>query len=324
MSQIGLWHITDEGPKKLKPSGIDLEKNLENWIEHDPSLLQSGLTIVGRQIKVEGGQLDLLALDAEGQWVVIEIKSEAVRRKTIAQALDYASCIAAMPYDELERKVNTYLTKRMEEEHRPLAELLEERRDEDDAADEIGEIKIFVVGTDRALGLERMAEYLSQNYHLPINVVSYRVFEIDGGQRILARQLTDLEITPPARPKRPRMSVDDICALADRAGLGKVFQTILEAAQRHDIYPRPYKQSIMYTPPSNRTRTLFTVRARPRADGLLRVYVESAAFAEFYPVTEETATEILGSSGWHMMSPSEVDNFVENLDRLFASMTLEE
>jgi len=55
MSQIGLWHITDDGPKILKRGGIGLEKNLEAWIERDPSLLQIGLEIVGRQVRVEGG-----------------------------------------------------------------------------------------------------------------------------------------------------------------------------------------------------------------------------------------------------------------------------
>ena len=39
------------------------ERHLEEWIEKDPALLQGGLAIVGRQIVLEGGRLDLLALD---------------------------------------------------------------------------------------------------------------------------------------------------------------------------------------------------------------------------------------------------------------------
>ena len=78
----------------------------------------------------------------------------------------------------------------------------------------------------------------------------------------------------------------------------------------------------MYTPPSNHMRTLFTVRAR-RADGLLRVYVETGAFPEFYPVTEDTAADILGPSGWRRMTSPEVDAFVESLHCLFASIEIE-
>ncbi len=36
MTQIGLWHITDNGPQKLKEGAVDLEQYLEDWIEHDP------------------------------------------------------------------------------------------------------------------------------------------------------------------------------------------------------------------------------------------------------------------------------------------------
>ena len=52
MRQMLLWQVTDETPQKLTRGGIDLEAHLEDSIERDPSLLQSGLTIVGRQISL--------------------------------------------------------------------------------------------------------------------------------------------------------------------------------------------------------------------------------------------------------------------------------
>jgi RecB family endonuclease NucS len=110
MAKIGLWQVTDERPVKLKTSSFDLEKHLEDWIENDPGLLQSGLTIVARQLHTDSGPLDLLALDPQGQWVVIELKTGMLRRGTIAQALDYAACIAGMPFDDLTEKVNAYLS----------------------------------------------------------------------------------------------------------------------------------------------------------------------------------------------------------------------
>ena len=62
MQQVGIWHIDDTGPKKAERSSIDLERQLEDWIERDPSLLESGLTFLGRQIPLEAGPLDLLRL----------------------------------------------------------------------------------------------------------------------------------------------------------------------------------------------------------------------------------------------------------------------
>jgi len=308
-----LWQIAEDGPRKLNRGGIDLERYLEEWIERDPSLLQGGLTIVGRQIGVEGGSLDLLALDPQGRWVVIEVKRGTIGRDTIAQTLDYASSIANMPYEELSQKVNAYLGK----QETSLEAVLEELGAEEDTEHEVREAVMFVVGTGRHPGMERMVDYLSGQFDVPINVVSYEVFEIEGGRPILVRELTELEAKPLGRPW---LTVPEICARADRAGIGKDFRTILEAVQRHGIYPRPWKNAMMYTPPSNRARSLLTANAWTRADGLLGLYVGSEAFAEFYPVTEETAVSILGPQAWRRMTTSDVEEFVASLDRLFESM----
>lgn len=316
MRQIVLWQVTGDGPKKLNRGGIDLEEYLEEWIERDPGLLQVGLTIVARQIGVEGGTLDLLALDPQGRWVVIEIKRGVVGRNTIAQALDYASCIAAMPYEELSEKVNAYLSKQGKQDA-SLKALLEELGTAEDAEHEARETVMFVVGTGRHPGIERMVDYLSGQFDVPINVVSYEVFEIKGGDPILVRELTEAEAKP---PRRATLTLPEICARADQAGIGKDFRTILEAAQRHSIYPRPWKNVMMYTPPSNRARSLLTANAWTRADGLLGLYVGSEAFAEFYPVTEETAVSILGPQGWRRMTTLDVEEFVASLDQLFETM----
>lgn len=104
MQKIGLWQISEGSPQKLNIMFPELERHLEEWIENDPSLLQAGLRVVGRQVKVEGGFIDLLALNPNGRWVVIEIKKGDVCRDTIAQALDYASSLDMMSTMELSEK----------------------------------------------------------------------------------------------------------------------------------------------------------------------------------------------------------------------------
>ena len=99
---------------------------------------------------------------------------------------------------------------------------------------------------------------------------------------------------------------------------------ILEAAQKHGIYARPWKNALMYTPPSNRARTLFTAAVWTRADGVQRLWVYPEAFSEFYPVTEHDARSILGEQESRRMSLSDVEEFVANLDRLFEIIAREE
>jgi hypothetical protein len=62
---------------------------------------------------------------------------------------------------------------------------------------------------------------------------------------------------------------------------------------------------------------LFTVKTWTRADGLLQMYVGPEAFAEFYPVTADEATALLGEPGWQRMTADDVEVFVANLHRLF-------
>jgi len=135
-----------------------------------------------------------------------------------------------MPDGELAQIVNGYLGSRKGAKPSSLEALLEERQAEEEAEDETRDVMIFVVGTGRAPGLERMIKYLSRNFGMPISVVSYEVFEIEGGQRVLARELADLETGPPVQPVKGR-TVEEICAIADRSGLGKDFRSILEAAR---------------------------------------------------------------------------------------------
>jgi Holliday junction resolvase-like predicted endonuclease len=315
MQQIGLWQVTDQGPVRLDSSGIDLEQYLESWIERDPGMLQHGLTIVGRQLALEAGRLDLLALDPQGRWAVIEIKRGTISRETISQALDYAACVARMPYDELVGKATAYLQSK-----RASLDVL--RRQSGDGEDSAArrEVGIFVVGTTQDQSLERMVDYLG-GYDLPIQVVTYQVFALEGGQRVLLRELTEGDTTA-AIPQVERGSsqmnkVEEIRARAERQGIGEEFSLLYEAATRHGLYPRPYRRSIMYTPPQKRNRMLFTVWSDPQ-NALVQAYIGSEEFAEFNPsISAKEATAILGPEGWRNMTRAEVEGFVRALDQFY-------
>jgi len=314
MQQVGIWRVDDQGLKRLQPSSIGLEKNLENWIEQDPELLEQGLEIVGRQLHVKGGYLDLLGINPQGQWVVIELKSGTAKQGALTQALYYASCIATMPWDELCHKMDRYL----KTQDKSIKDLVNTVRPFDQDTTETRDVIMYVVGTGISHGLDRMVDFLSGTYKVPITLVSYEVFQIGDGHKILVRELAEPETIihdpPPIQP------VEEICSRAQKNGIGKEFRIILDAAERHNLHPRPYRASIMYTSPSNRTRMLFTVRNWTQADGLLRLYFGAAAFAEFYPVTEETVRSIFGQDGWRYMTIEDVEAFVANLDRLFKEM----
>ena len=316
MSKIGLWHIQSDRPVKLRETTLDLESRLEAWIEQDPTLVQSGLVVVGRQIIFDNGRLDLLALDPNGRWVVIEIKAGAVRSETVGQALYYAAKIDAMPEKELHERVDAYL----KPQGKRLAALLKERGIEPGDDGDARDVVVMLVGTRRAAGLDEVVNYLAGN-DFPISIITFDVHQTASGERILTREITEQEPTPLPTPTTKRKliarSIDELVQMADKYGAGGMFRQIWDAAARHGLHPRNYASSVMYTSPRGRTRMLFTIWTRKLKQGMLSTYIGHSAFAEFYPVTEEEVAECLGPEGWRWMTQADVDVFIAGLDRLF-------
>jgi hypothetical protein len=314
MQSVGIWHVTEAGPQKLKTSAINLELQLEDWIERNPDLLEAGLTIVGRQTKVDSGPIDLLALDAQGRWCVIELKRSTLYRDALAQALDYAACIATLPQSQLSEKVDAYFAK----SGQSLATLQGGQAASVDDDESERDVRVFLVGTGRDPGLERVVSYLAGRFNVPIDMVSFGVFELAGGEQVLVRELSEAESPVSGGSWKPS-TIEEICLHADEAGIGPQFRAIHDAATKHGLYPRAAKYCIWYTPPANRNRALFTVWSDPPAPGEVSVWLGSETMAQFYPMlTEELITQELGKPEWRRLSSEDVDAFCQGLHRLFA------
>jgi len=309
MQQIGIWRVTDSGPVRVKSSNVGLEERLEAWIINDPHLLQAGLIIVGKQIDLgQPGRADLLALDQQGQWVVVEIKRGTVYRDTIAQALDYASALASMTFPELVESV------RQRSPDTDLPRLLRDRQAEEDEDSAPRDVRTIVVGTGQAPGLQRMIDYLVSG-RIPIEVVLFQVFELADGDKVLVREIAE-QVEPSPGRYQPS-TVDALMARATQGGIGWQFQALIEAGRRHGLYLHPWKHSVMLAPPANRSRCLLTFWANPVEGNKVWAYVAPAALGEFFGVPEEKVKEILGFDQWVKLSRDEVQRLIENLDRFF-------
>lgn len=182
MRKLAVWQMSKGTLARIDEASIELEKHLETWIAEDPTLLQAGLVIVGRQVQLGAGPLDLLGIDPQGRWVVIEIKRGDLDRKAVTQVLDYAACVSALSADELRSKTEAYLSDR----GLGLEELLEQRGALDSLDPEQRQVLLVVVGTGTAPGLERVVNLLSK-HTMPISVILFDVFKLDGGRLLLAR-----------------------------------------------------------------------------------------------------------------------------------------
>lgn len=319
MQKIGLWHVSERGPGRLDAAVVNLERNLEEWIEKDPSMLQAGLVVVGRQIWTEAGPLDLLAVDPQGRWVLIEIKRGSLHRETAAQALDYASCIGSMPYGSL---LDALIEKWKERGNDPaaLTDILRTRGADEPSENSRRDISIMLVGTGISQGLDRMVGYLADRHDIPIELISFQVFALPDGQQVMVRELKDADFVASSSESSAgtSRSVEGIARMAAASGVGEAFEAVRELARKHGLYARAYKKCVMYTPPQNRTRCLFAAWSDHVVYGPMTLYVYSRAFAEFFDVSEEQALSTLGVDRYiNGREPGAVQKFIADLDRLF-------
>ena len=103
MQQVRLWEITpDRTLLQIPARHSGLEQWLEDWLASDISVLDPGLMVIGKQV-VTGfhGRIDLLCIDRNGDLAVVELKSGRTPREVTAQALDYASWVKDLEFDEV-------------------------------------------------------------------------------------------------------------------------------------------------------------------------------------------------------------------------------
>lgn len=80
---------------------FDSERHFEDVLTADPDLLEDGLWLVGRQLRISAGQIDLLGVGNDGQLIVFELKHGPIGRGALSQVLEYAAFIESLPASDL-------------------------------------------------------------------------------------------------------------------------------------------------------------------------------------------------------------------------------
>ena len=81
--------------------GFRYEKDLEDYLEARLWLTGQDLLVVGRQVKVFGSEIDLLAIDSTGRLHIVELKLDVAKPAVVAQVLSYAHLLKRMDRNDL-------------------------------------------------------------------------------------------------------------------------------------------------------------------------------------------------------------------------------
>lgn len=178
--EVGIWRINGV-PEKVHFSSIENESKLEDILSNDIGILDPTLMIIGRQIPTAFGKfIDLLAIDGEGNLTVIELKKDKTPREVVAQILDYASWVQTLSYEQ----ITVIYTDKNPGQH--FEEAFSERFDVDPPESLNEDHNLLVVASELDSSTERIIDYLSGNFGVPINAVFFRHFK-DGESEYLVR-----------------------------------------------------------------------------------------------------------------------------------------
>jgi hypothetical protein len=186
------------------------KKVLEVWLEkNSEAIVEDGkLFVIGRQVATSFGSfIDLLALDRTGNSVVIELKRDRTPRDTLAQALEYASFIEKVDYEELEQIFQKYTQENqaLTEAHKNFYNLSEE-----EGVSFNKDQRIVIVGYDISPEVRETATFLSKK-KVRVNCIEFNYFQTNSGEQLLSHNIVvgneaaiDKAITTASLPKTNR------------------------------------------------------------------------------------------------------------------------
>ena len=168
------------------------EKHIENWMATEPKLLFSNpdaIMILAQEISGEV-MADLLAVDSQGNLIIIEIKREGSDRNTVGQILDYAALLASWKYEDFNDRWKKYKPNAGDlfEEFKIFSENPDFRDDEF-----LEQRRLFILASSVDESMKRIIRWLSELYNVPIDYVPFQFYE-NNDQVFL--QISKIDIQP--------------------------------------------------------------------------------------------------------------------------------
>ena len=232
--EIRLWEVHPDNPhgplQGVNEVRLDLEARLQSWVRRDPSVLADDLLVIGQEVPTDvGGFIDLLALDAEGTLVVVELKRGQTPREVAAQALDYGAWAHRASGEEIKALATQLLGRSLDDAFREQFGT--------NLPDHLGEShRMLIVATRTDGRTERIVSYLSEVYNVDINVLSFSFFQTADGREILGRthllepdQVEQRSQRRPGSKRLPNLTRDQLRAEAERRGLEDAYDRLVDA-----------------------------------------------------------------------------------------------
>jgi hypothetical protein len=212
--KFGLWRVDGEAVEQVPTSGIASEERLEDILVTRIDILGLGdLLVIGRQVITDfGKRVDLLAIDSQGELLVIELKKDRTPREVVAQALEYGFWVQALSFEA----IRGLYSKHHDDDDFDSAFTVHFDADVPEALNTSHQLVVVATGMDAST--EQIVEYV-RGYEVPINVLFFEYLADDGREYLARSWLTDPELEAPsksgAKKQAPWNGVDFFVAVGE-------------------------------------------------------------------------------------------------------------
>ena len=198
-----IWTITNGRPVEVPQTSLGeeglLEKDLEDWIMADPSILGEPLLLLGRQVAIPdiGDKLDILALDPQGNAVVVELKRGKLTDPADMQALRYASYVSKWGFDDFAAQARVKLD-RLSDPDFNFVEIFEKFCDDanvDEVPDLNSDQRVILVGSGIREKLGSVALWL-RDHSVDIKVIEVEAFRQGDDVFVHPQVIVPLPVSP--------------------------------------------------------------------------------------------------------------------------------
>jgi hypothetical protein len=214
------------------------EKMLESWLEKNPeSIIEDGaLMTIGRQVATSfSSYIDLLTLDKAGNTAVVELKRDRTPRDTLAQALEYASFVANLSYEQLEQIFRRYT----QDENETLSEYHKAyfKLGENEGVTFNKDQRVVIIGYDISSQVRETASFLRKK-GIRVSCIEFKYFQTESGEQLMSHNIVvgkepilQKDIVTASLPK---INKKKFLETVDEAGY-EIFEKLLKLAEEHRL-----------------------------------------------------------------------------------------
>jgi hypothetical protein len=182
-----LFRIEADRLVESRRKALDFEQKIERWVAEDLSLIGVDGVVVGRQVDTDHGKrIDILAMDRDGNLIIVELKRDKSPRDIVAQVLDYASWVCRLSTSAVHDLA-------LAKTGRALADVYRDKFGKSLPETLNATHQMIVVASEVDEATKRIIEYLSEQHNVGINAAFFNVFERDGQEWLTTDALLQQE-----------------------------------------------------------------------------------------------------------------------------------